>query len=120
MFIIIGIPVIVAVALIYMLWWRNLPEEERSELLGEPKPRRKRARRTASGGGGISFIVTITWLIIINNSGMWNTAFQSAQWTFDFFVHSWVSAILWDLLIIGVPVAVLIIVWLLYEPKKET
>ena len=104
----IGIPVAVAACLIYMLWWRKLPEEE------------KRPSRGISAGkssGGISFLVTIVWLIIVWIDGRWNLAFQS--WTLNDWVYSWLTAFLWVSLIIGSPVVIGGIWWLRKELREK-
>lgn len=108
-----GIPV---AALIYLLWWKKIPDEERKEYVGEPKKKR-RGMAAGRGGGFISFIVTITWLIMIWINGRWNLAFQA--WTFNDFVYSWLHAAAWDLLILGIPAAILIIGYVVYEVRKE-
>lgn len=108
-----GIPI---AALIYLLWWKKIPDEERKEYVGEPKEKR-RGMAAGRGGGFISFIVTITWLIMIWINGRWNLAFQA--WTFNDFVYSWLHAAAWDLLILGVPAAILIIGYIAYEVRKE-
>jgi len=61
LFIYIGIPVLIAVAATYSLWWKKLPEKERKEyrdghLFG------KRSRKT-DAGGGISFLIFIVFCI---------------------------------------------------------
>ena len=110
-----GIPVAV---LIYLLWWKKLPEEERAEYEGEPKKkRRRRDMSTGRGGGVISFIVTIIWLVMIWLNGLWNLAFQA--WTVNVFVFSWIHAIAWFLLIFALPAAILIIGYIAYEVRKE-
>ncbi|MFX1487269.1 MAG: hypothetical protein ACFFBS_09285 [Promethearchaeota archaeon] len=110
-----GIPV---AALIFALWYKKLPEEERAEYEGEPKKKRRRRGMSAGRGGGfISFLVTLTWLIMIWINGRWNLAFQA--WTFNDWIYSWIHAIAWDLLIFGVPLTILIIGYLAYEMRKE-
>ncbi|MHA1427893.1 MAG: hypothetical protein ACTSQI_18075 [Candidatus Helarchaeota archaeon] len=113
----IGIPVVVAAILIIMLWWKKLPEEEREEYKREPKKGWRR-RGTSSGGGGgiISFLVMITWLIIIWVDNMWNIAFE--DWFFNYWIYSGLAAFLWVLLIFGVPITILIILWLRRELKE--
>ncbi|MFX0068992.1 MAG: hypothetical protein ACFFA1_08575 [Promethearchaeota archaeon] len=108
-----GIPI---AALIYLLWWKKIPDEERREYVGEPEEKRRRMS-AGRGGGFISFIVTVTWLIMIWINGRWNLAFQA--WTFNDFVYSWIHAIAWDLLILGLPAAIFIIGYIVYAVRKE-
>ena len=51
----IGIPLAVAAFLIYLQWWRKLPEEEKWT---------SRGISAGKSSGGISFLVTIVWLIL--------------------------------------------------------
>jgi len=89
-------------------WYRILPEEER-----EGWPRRGRRE----GSDAFGFLVGVTWLIVVWLDGRWNLAFES--WTFTDLVYSWLSAVLWDLLILGVPIALYFIWWIRKEMKTE-
>jgi hypothetical protein len=105
-----GIPIAV---IIYSLWYKKLPEEELKEYRGEPKKRQP----MGAASGIIPFIIILTWLIMVWINGTINLAFQA--WTFNEFIFSWLHAIAWDLLIIGVPLAIGIISWIIYVMKKE-
>lgn len=109
-----GIPIVVV---IFFQWYKKLPDEEREEYEGEPKKKRPRRGMSGDRGGGfISFLVGLTWLILVWIEGRWNLAFQA--WTFNDWIYSWIAAALWDLLILGVPVAIFIIWWIRKEMKK--
>ena len=89
----IGIPVLIAVALIYLLWWKKFPDEERKEykhghLFG------KRSHKT-EGGEGISFFIFIVFCIKVFLDGNWGVPF--ATWTFDYLVYSCLWAFIWVL-----------------------
>ena len=109
-FLLIGIPIIAAAISIYALWYRKLPEDERAEYEKEEKK-----HHTRDGGGAVSFLVTITWLIIVWVTGYWNIAFST--WTFNYLISSWLWALLWDLIIFGIPIAIGAIWWLHRELK---
>ena len=114
-FLFIGIPVIVCAAVIFALWWRKLPDDEKEEYTGEPKEKGK--RRMSSGGGGFfGFVVFITWLIIIYTDNQWNTPFIA--WSIEYLVFSCISAFLWDLLIFGVPLCIILSLWIIHELKE--
>ncbi|MFX1293977.1 MAG: hypothetical protein ACFFD2_03825 [Promethearchaeota archaeon] len=118
-FLIIGIPILVAIAACYLLWWNKLPEEEKEKYKGDPKKKGSRKRITTGHGGGlISLIVTITWLIIVWIRGYWNIAFSA--WAFNTFVNFILWACLWDLIIFGIPIILLIIFWIRHEMKEES
>jgi hypothetical protein len=111
----IGVPVLLAIAAIYFLWWKKLPDTERKEyrrghLFG------KRSRRT-EGGEGISFLIFIFFIIKIYLDGNWDVPF--AEWSFDYLVYSCLWAFLWVLIIFGIPIAIGATWWIHHEMKKE-
>jgi len=113
-FLFIGIPVILA-AVAGWLWWKKLPDDERKEytrghLFG------KRSHRT-EGGEGISFLILIAFIIKVYLDGNWNVPF--ATWTFDYLVYSCLWALIWVLIIFGIPMALGGIWWICHEMKKK-
>ena len=108
----IGIPVIIA-AVAGWLWWKKLPDEEKKEyhFFGT------RSRATSGGGGSISLLLLIAFCIKVFTDGNWNVAF--ATWTFDYLVYSLLSALIWILIIFGIPIALGIIWWINHEMKKK-
>ncbi len=114
----VGIPVIVVAAVIFFQWWKKLPDDEREEYEKEPFSKENRRRITAGGSGGIvTFLIFVTWLVIVWLDGNWTVTFGS--WDFSYIVYSWLAATLWALLIFGIPVAVFFIWWLRRELKSE-
>ena len=111
------IPVAVVAILIFGLWWRKLPAEEREEYQTRPKKWPRRGTSRGSGDSGFSLIVTIAWLIIVWRDGRWDVPFQS--WTLENWVYSWLAAFLWVSLIIGIPVLIGATWWLRRELKEE-
>lgn len=101
--------VIVVVAAIYFLWYKQLPEEEQDITRGE------RGRREE--GDAFGFLVAVFWLIITWIEGRWDLAFEA--WTLDVWVYSWISAFLWVLLIFGIPIAVYFFYWISQEMRGE-
>jgi drug/metabolite transporter superfamily protein YnfA len=111
----IGIPVLITGAALYFLWWKKIPDEERKEyrrrhLFG------KRSRRT-DGGGAISLLVNIVFIIKVYLDGNWNVPF--ATWTFDYLVYSYLWALLWILIIFGIPILLGGTWWIRREMKKK-
>jgi hypothetical protein len=100
----IGIPVIMAVAVVWQ-WWKRLPDDEKNayHLFG------KRSR-TSGGGNAVSLLIFIAFCIKISLDGNWNVAF--ANWTFDYLVYSLLSALIWIIIIFGIPITLGIIWWL--------
>jgi hypothetical protein len=114
-FLLIGIPVIIALAAIYFLWWKKLPDEERKEyqrghLFGN------RSRRS-DGGNAISFIIFIGLIIKVYIDGKWNTPF--AAWTFNYLIYSILWIIIGIAVIIGIPIALGGTWWIRREMKKK-
>jgi hypothetical protein len=107
----IGIPVIVA-AVAGWLWWRRLPEEERKEyhFFGTRS-------RAEGGGGGLSLLFWIVFAIKVFTDGNWHVAF--ATWTVDYLVYSCLSALIWILIIFGIPIGLGIIWWIHHEMKEK-
>jgi hypothetical protein len=108
--VLIGIPVIVAGFLAWRLWWRRLPVEERKSRLF-----RKRSR-TSRGGGGGGLLFFIAFCVKVYLDGNWNMPI--ASFTLDYVVSSAILIIEWGLVVIGIPVAVALILWMRYEMKK--
>jgi hypothetical protein len=116
-FLVIGIPVIAAVIIIYFLWWNKLPAEEKQKYSrGREAKRIQKRNQARRGSGAFGFLVTITWLIIILIDGNWNTAFEN--WTYTYLIYSVLTAIMWDLIIFGIPIVILLILWLGRQLKK--
>ena len=76
----------------------------------------KRTRKT-DGGEAISFLVTIFFVIKIWLDGNWNTPF--ASWDLDYLVYSWLTALMWVMIIIGIPILIGVIWWLNKEMKRS-
>ena len=112
--VLVGIPALVVVAAIYHLWWKRLPKAERNEYKRK-KLFGKKTRKT-DAGEGFSFIVFIAFCIKIWLDGNWNQPF--ASWSFDYLVYSCLTALMWVLIIIGIPVLIGGLWWLNKEKKK--
>jgi hypothetical protein len=106
----IGIPVVAGVA-IGWLWWKRLPVEERRgyRLFG-------RRSRTSRGGGGGGLLFFIAFCIKIYLDGNWNVPI--ANLSLDYVVGSMILILEWAVVLIGIPVAVTVVLWMRYEMKK--
>ena len=108
------IPVIITIVAIYLLWWKRLPEEERKEyksghLFG------KHSKKT-DGGGAISLLINIGFIIKVYLDGNWDVAF--ATWKFDYLINTWLWALVWILIIFGIPILLGAIWWISNKMKK--
>ncbi|MHA1906672.1 MAG: hypothetical protein ACW98Y_05220 [Candidatus Thorarchaeota archaeon] len=105
----VGSWLLVIVLVIIFQWYMKLPEEERRE-------RPSRGRREESDAFG--FLVTMTWLIVVWVDGNWNLAFES--WTINDWVYSFLAAMLWDLLIFGIPIMLAFLWWIRKVMNEES
>jgi len=110
---IIGIPVIIA-AVAGWLWWKRLPEEEKKEHNFSGK----RSRSTSGGGGAVSLLVWIGFLIKVYTDGNWNVAV--ATWTLDYLVSSFLSVLMWIIIIFGIPGIVIGLIWWIANKKGKS
>lgn len=115
-FIFIGIPIIIAAAATYFLWWKKIPDAERKEyrrahLFG------KRSQRT-DGEGAISFFIFIVFCIMVYLDDMWDIAIST--WKFNDLVGYCLWALFWVAIIIGIPMLIGGIWWIRHQMKKET
>ena len=113
----IGIPVIIAAVLIYFLWWKRLPAEEKEEYRRGRFFFGTRSRATSGGGGGISGLILIAFCILVFTDGNWDVAF--AAWTLDYVVYTCLWALIWVLIIFGIPIAIGVTWWIRHEMKKK-
>ena len=114
MILLIGIPTILAVAAIYFLWWKKLPDDERKEYREEHLFGKRSARK--DGGEGITFLVNIAFVIKVYLDGNWDKPF--ATWKFDYLVYSYLTALIWVLLVFGIPMAIGGLWWIFYGKEK--
>jgi hypothetical protein len=106
----IGIPIII-IAIGGWQWWKRLPEEEKKQhAFGK-------GSRSRDGGSGISLLIFIAFAIKVYIDGYWNVAI--ATWSLDYVVDSMVTILVWGAIIIGIPAAVIGLIWLSREIKKN-
>jgi cation transport ATPase len=102
----VGIWAIPAALIIYFQWYKKLPKKEQQEYEGA---KRKKSKTEDSG---FSFFVFLIWLVIVWLGGMWNLALQ--EWTINNWIFTWLTAILWALLIVGIP-GIIYVIWSLKQ-----
>jgi hypothetical protein len=116
LFLLIALPVIAAAIVLYFLWWNKFPEEDKRAYMQSSKDTNNSKKMKRGGGGAFNILITITWLIIVYADGKWNAPFGT--WTFAYLINSVLATFLWDLLILGIPATIALVVWLLREMKK--
>jgi hypothetical protein len=111
---VIGLPILVFIIAIYLLWWKKLPAEERVEYhQGHLFGKKSRGR---DGGGAITFLINIGFIIKVYIDGNWNVPF--ATWTFEYLIYSYLLVLLWMAILFGIPLFIGGTVWLYRELKK--
>ena len=119
-FLIIGIPVIAIGLVVFFQWWNKFPDEEKEGLEKHGYKKRKNQRRMAYGGGGglIGIVVFIAFCIIIYLDGNWSTPLGNLP--YSYFVYTWLTGLMWVLIICGIPLVLILFFWLRMEIREET
>jgi hypothetical protein len=111
----IGIPVIIFIAAVYILWWKKLPDDEKQEYKdGNLFSGGKNHKRDA--GGMITFLINIFFLIKIYIDNNWNLVFK--DWKFNYLVDSYLWALIWVLVIFGIPILIGASWWINQKLRK--
>jgi len=112
--VIIGIPAGIAFGVGWYVFWRQLPDQDKSMF----KARDKRKHHGSSAGGGFGLFMFIAFSIYLYLIGEINTPLGDKS--YSFWVYSWFTALGWLLIIAGVPaVIILILVYFTVWRKKE-
>jgi hypothetical protein len=106
--ILVGSWVAVLVIVLLYRWYKELPEEEKWK-------RHERGRRDE--GEAFGFFIGLAWLLIVWIDGRWHLAFQ--DWTLNDWIFSWISALLWVLLIAGIPITIFFLYWVSMEMRTK-
>ena len=110
------LPAGIAFCIFGYLWWKQLSEDEKSELRRrEEKQKSHKARNYGGGGGGISFFIGIAFLIAIYIDGTWLVPFGNLS--YSYFVYAYFYAFLWILFLFIVPACALGLIYLIYKYK---
>jgi hypothetical protein len=112
----VALPALAVFGLIFGIIWFTMPEEMRAELKERGKNEDKKEKRKKPpisqglGFGGFSVIFWITFLIIVFVDGNWETSFNSLP--LIYFVRTFITALIWMAIIVGIPVTIGFIYWL--------
>jgi hypothetical protein len=98
------------------LWWRRLPDEEKQEFKDREK-KRTHVARDAGGGGGFSFFFFIAYCIYLAFDGHYNIPFGNEPYTYWIFAGFY--TIMWLLIYIGIPVAVILLIVYFTKWRKK-
>jgi H+/gluconate symporter-like permease len=110
----VGVPVAIFAGVGFYIWWMRLSEEEKKEF----KSKEKKAKKKKHGGSGCGCVMFIALCIYIAINGNFNTKF--ANLSYSYFIYSMLYTVMWILIILGIPAAIiLLIVYLTVWRKKS-
>ena len=107
----VGVPAGLIFGLGGYFWWKRLPSEERIKLK-EQRSKHKKAR----GGCGFGFFMFIAYCIYVAIDGNFSTPFGNKP--YSYWVYSYLLTIGWLLIIIGIPMAIIGLIYLRYWLEK--
>jgi uncharacterized BrkB/YihY/UPF0761 family membrane protein len=107
----VGVPAGLIFGLGGYLWWKCLSDEERLKLK-EQQSTHKKARR----GCGFGFFIFIAYCIYIAIDGNFSTPFGNKP--YSYWVYSYLLTIGWLLIIVGIPMAIIGLIYLRYWLEK--
>ncbi|TFG26198.1 MAG: hypothetical protein EU532_10460 [Promethearchaeota archaeon] len=107
----VGVPAGLIFGLGGYLWWKHLPEEERTKIK-EQHSTHKKTRR----GCGFGIFIFIAYCIYIAIDGNFSTPFGNKP--YSYWVYSYILTIGWLLIIIGIPMAIIGLIYLRYWLRK--
>ncbi|MFX1242182.1 MAG: hypothetical protein ACFFA7_13115 [Promethearchaeota archaeon] len=111
----IGVPAGLFFSIGGYLFWRRLPEEEKQAFKSREKNRKN--AKTAGGGGGGGFFMFLAYCIYHGVNGTFHTTFGT--FGYAFWVSTFFLTVMWIVIVIGIPVAIiLLIVYFAYWRKK--
>ncbi|MEJ2277485.1 MAG: ADP-ribosylation factor-like protein [Candidatus Lokiarchaeota archaeon] len=106
---IVGVPLCAYGGIVFYLWWTRLTEEEKAILKRENK---KPKKKTSKGASGVfSFLLLITFLILVFTQGNWNTPINTLPYLY--WLNNIFYAVFWVLIVIGIPALIIILYFLL-------
>lgn len=119
-FLLVMLPTLGVLAILFGLIWAATSPENRQKLKElnkrEEEKKKKHPNKASGGAGGCTGIVTIVFLIIMAANGKWDTPFGNMD--FQYFVVTYLWAIIWVALVIGIPVLIGGLFYLRYKLKK--
>jgi hypothetical protein len=102
--VLIGIPA-TAGAVIGWLWWKKLPEDEKSQYNLSSK-----GSKGSKAGGAVSPLLFIAFAIKVYVDGYWNISI--ASWNIDYVVGSMVTILIWTAAIFAIPAIIVFLWWI--------
>jgi hypothetical protein len=118
-FLLVGLPTLGVLGIIFGIMWFTLSPEKREQFKvmskREEETEKKHKSHKASGTGGFTGIITLVFLIIMAVNGKWETLFTNID--LHYFVATYLWAMLWVGVVIGIPALIGGIFYLRYKLK---
>jgi hypothetical protein len=101
------------------LWWRRLPDEEKQEMKGRDKGKKKHTKEKVGGSGGGGLLMFIAFCLYHIIMGNYYTAI--GLYSYSFWIYSYLLTIAWMAIVLGgLAVIILTIVYFaVWRKKKE-
>ena len=115
MLLFVGLPTLaVGGTIAAIVWFKVLPPDVKQEIKTQPK--RVPGGKRSGGGGAFGFLLFIGLCIKVWVDGNWLTKFGSLS--YGYFIQSLIIVFIWGLIVIGIPGAIIGIIWLLRKHWK--
>ena len=99
-----------------IVWFVVLPPDVKEEI--KTRFRRPSPGKTSGGGGAFGFLLFIGVCIKVAVDGNWLTKFENLS--FSYFIQSWIIVFIWALIIIGIPGAIIGMIWFVRKYGRTT
>lgn len=111
----IGVPAGLFFGLGGYLWWRRLPTEEKNGFNAKWSSEKK-SKHARNAGGGFSLVLFIFFCIYMMINGTYYAEFGSQP--YSYWIYSYLMMIGWILIIIGIPAAIICVIWYITKGRK--
>jgi len=101
--------------LILGIYWVVILSEEDKAAIKARDRKKKKYRKTE--GGGFTFLITIAFLIVVFVDGQWLTPVGNLP--YSYWIQAYLTGFIYVCLIAGIPILVLVILYLIYKGKKS-
>ena len=104
--------------LMAVYWFVVLSEEDKAEIKEREKKDKKKKRVKQGESGGASFLFFIAFLIVVFVEGYWLTPIGTVPYIY--WIQFWLTGFVWVCIVFGIPIAVIVIIYLVYRAKKKS
>jgi len=102
--------------IVAIYWFAILPEEDKEAIkTRERKDKKKKYRKTE--GGGFTFLITIAFLIVVFVQDQWLTPIGNLP--YSYWIGAYLQGFIWVCIIAGIPILILILIYIFVKSKKS-